>query len=909
MRTRLSQQQLLLGSLLPLFAITFALHVEEVAHTGLAQLPVFARWVPGDYPVVAGYRLETDSSDSGLLPGDRLLRVGDRDLRGAGYVGFQAIGLSLTWPGHPVPLVFERDGVQHRVELEARPHPQPWTRIPILLLVPIVSVLLLLRAPGSPSAQRFFLCFMTYAIGQAHFYGGPEWKTWAAATVWTVAAPAMLFFMMQFVRLFPEEMPDAKRVSRAWTWVVCLYYVVFVRVSYILGWPTPSDWIPRVSFATHGLMSLVGIATLVWNYFHAYPVGRRRLRWILLGMALGSAPVIAAGCAPLVVPEWEGFRNAFAVGFLASAIWMMGVVLAVVRENAFDVDRLIGATAAWALAAGGAVALLAVTVPPAASGLSTAFGLEPTAVRLALAAILGALAVPVGIRLRPRVDQVLFPERVGLQAGVERILGELARQPTPGDLVRHAAKATESVMRVAGVAVYRRDERGLHRESAWELDPPLELPHQLALPVRVATRNAPEVLARAGVRLVVPICLHHQTDALICLGPKRSGDIFTNTDVNLLTTIAGRVEAEWLRFEKEAADRESRAKTNLLAVASHDLRQPLHALSLLTEVLSGKLEDSEMRELVSRIGASTQDLDEMLTSLLDRSKLDAGGIEPEVRVIALAEVFAQLERDFGLPAEDKGLRLRVVPSRLAVQSDPLLLTRILRNLVSNAIRYTPRGAILVGARVRDGDVIVEVRDSGPGIPRESQAEIFEAFRQLSRGSGAGLGLGLSIVDGLARVLGHRVSVRSAPGRGSTFRVVLPRAERQPAVPASARAPSSPLGIRRVLVVDDDARVREATVDLLSTWGLECRAAADPDEACRTVTSGGFRPEFVLADFHLAHGRTGVDALAAIRPALGSGWRAAILTAETEPAHGYPVLSKPIRPAQLRAVLSAPAAPT
>jgi CheY-like chemotaxis protein len=331
-------------------------------------------------------------------------------------------------------------------------------------------------------------------------------------------------------------------------------------------------------------------------------------------------------------------------------------------------------------------------------------------------------------------------------------------------------------------------------------------------------------------------------------------------------------------------------------------------VGLLAEALAARLTDPDTRELVERIGASTQELDEMLTSLLDRSKLDAGAVRAERERVELRLLFAQLERDFAGPAAAKGLGLRIVPTRLAVESDRLLLLRILRNLVSNAIRYTPAGAVLVGARPRGAEVVVEVRDSGPGIASHAQAEIFEAFRQLPGARGTGLGLGLSIVDGLARVLGHAVELRSEPGRGSTFAVRATRARPAPAEgPAAAPAVPLPLTARRVLVVDDDVAVRRATGDLLRSWGCEVVETGSFAEAL--AAAARFAPEWVLADYRLGPGATGTELVARLR-AEHASLAAVILSGDSDGAGleelraaGFTVLRKPVRPARLRALLA------
>jgi CheY-like chemotaxis protein len=242
----------------------------------------------------------------------------------------------------------------------------------------------------------------------------------------------------------------------------------------------------------------------------------------------------------------------------------------------------------------------------------------------------------------------------------------------------------------------------------------------------------------------------------------------------------------------------------------------------------------------------------------------------------------------------------------------MLLARIVRNLVSNALRHAGSGgAALLGARPRGDRIVIEVRDTGPGIPQESQREIFEAFRQLGRSRTEGLGLGLSIVDGLARVLGHEVRLRSAPGHGSTFEVWLPRASSLAAPARSDVRPAASAALpHRVLLVEDDERVRTATRALLEGWSCETREASDLAGARRALEDG-WRPDFVLADYHLENGEVGLTLLDALREQLGRAVPGAIITSDTSPelhesirAAGLPVLRKPVRPARLRAVLAA-----
>src|SRR5262245_23894702 len=513
--------KLLLGLYLPAYLAVVALHAHEVARSGLAQLPVFVRPVPGDYPRVAGHPVETHSSGSGLEPGDRLIQLGERDLRGVGYVGFQAIGLARTKPGRPAPLVFERAGERRTVALEARPHVHPWSRLPLLLLIPLVSVLLLLRAPASAGARRIFLAGVTYGFAQAEFYGGPEWKSWLAALALNVSGTLAIATVLHWARRFPDEMPESRRVWAGLPWLAALLYLVLVRSSYLLGGPIPSAWIARVSFASHAAAIASALVILAWNYAHAFAAGRRRLRWILLGALLGSVPFVAALLAPLVAPGWEGFEQAFALGFLGTLIWVSGIVLAVVRENAFDVDRLLSATAAWSLAAGAAVVALAVAVPAAATGvagLASLLGVAPLSLEVALALLLGALVVPLGTRLRPRVDELLFPGHQAPRGGAERLAEELMQCRSDDELLALAAQGSARVLDATGFALYRAGFDGFRCSLAAGIALPARLPPATPLPTRLAPDKAPAELAAGGAALWVPLRLENRVDALLCLG-------------------------------------------------------------------------------------------------------------------------------------------------------------------------------------------------------------------------------------------------------------------------------------------------------------------------------------------------------------------------------------------------------
>lgn len=365
------------------------------------------------------------------------------------------------------------------------------------------------------------------------------------------------------------------------------------------------------------------------------------------------------------------------------------------------------------------------------------------------------------------------------------------------------------------------------------------------------------------------------------------------------------------RREAEAANA---SKTRFLAAASHDLLQPLNAARLFTSALRQHPGlDTEVGQLAERIDASFRAAEDLLDALLDTSRLDAGSYRADVSNFALADVFDSLKAQFAVIAEQRGLRLRVAPTKLAVRSDPQLLRRILQNFISNALRYTREGSVLIGARRMDGEVRIEVWDTGPGIALGQRSRIFHEFQRLDRPSPwgeKGLGLGLSICDRIAGILGHRLELESREGKGSRFAVRVPRAET--AVPRRrtvAHPVSNEMLPLTVLCLDNDQAILDGMQALLQRWGVDCRTALDVTEAKHELGRG--RIDLILADYHLSEDMDGLQALQQLRSVVSELPPIAMITADGSSelkqrarALGYPLLHKPVRPAALRALLSA-----
>lgn len=357
------------------------------------------------------------------------------------------------------------------------------------------------------------------------------------------------------------------------------------------------------------------------------------------------------------------------------------------------------------------------------------------------------------------------------------------------------------------------------------------------------------------------------------------------------------------------------AKSRFLATASHDLRQPLHALGLFVAQLRTPLKSGEMAKTIERVDAAVAEMSELFNALLDISKLDAGVLVPNLTEFPIERLLRRLETTFAQVADEKGLRLRVVPSAAWVRSDAILLERILLNLVSNAARYTSEGGVLVGCRQRGETLRIEIWDSGPGIPEDQRQNIFGEFYQLTgsqRDSQVGLGLGLAIVDRLGRLLGHSIELNSIVDKGSRFTITVPSATARKLVEPVSFPPLVIDGVqgKLVAVIDDDALVLEGTGGLLRSWGCRVVTAASHDAALGEIIGCGQRPDVIISDYHLSDGKTGIDVIERVRAAFGMPIPAFLISGDitSEPLRhartsGYHLLHKPLVPMALRAILN------
>ena len=434
-----------------------------------------------------------------------------------------------------------------------------------------------------------------------------------------------------------------------------------------------------------------------------------------------------------------------------------------------------------------------------------------------------------------------------------------------------------------------------------------------------------ELQRKAGFRTALGVPLLREGHPIgVVLMLRKTVRPFDDKQIDLITTFADQavIAIENARLFDEIQDKSrqleiaSKYKSHFLASASHDLRQPLHALNLFVAQLRAETDPAERNRLVTRIDAAVSAMNELFGALLDMSKLDAGILEPNITEFPVDRVFNRIETTFAEAAREKGLKLRIVSSQAWIHSDFILLERMLLNLVSNAARYTTRGGIVIGCRRRGMQVRIDVCDTGPGIPEGERQNIFEEFYQLGAPAAdrrGGLGLGLAIVDRLGRLLDHRIDMDSRTGRGSRFSIWVPLVERRSdidVVPISSQALVDPAHGKLVFVIDDDPLVLDGMGGILRSWGCTIVCGDSPESALTKVGAQTQKPDLIISDYRLASGRTGIEAIQCLREALGADIPAFLITGDTAPerlrdasANGFHLLHKPVTPMRLRAMLN------
>ncbi len=427
------------------------------------------------------------------------------------------------------------------------------------------------------------------------------------------------------------------------------------------------------------------------------------------------------------------------------------------------------------------------------------------------------------------------------------------------------------------------------------------------------------------IRLLMEGNLEYQGLTLITIAFFISGvKIAKNTNKAMLEGIRLRFEnldlIQQLKIQKEAAEEANHAKSKFLAAASHDLRQPLHTLSLFTALLDSENNKQRQQDLITKINRSQTALSSLLNTLLDVSKLDAGIVEAKLRDFELDTLLKHLLPEFESEGREKGLYLKYKPTHSVVRSDPALLEIILRNILSNAINYTNEGGISLLVKKlektsQNPQIRIEIADTGIGIPKSKQQEIFLEFHQLAnpaRNRAKGLGLGLAIVRRVSELLKHDIELKSITGKGSKFFITLAEGNPERVVTTkledvSVSQYAFPQTV--VLFIDDEDEIRTGMLKTLNTWGCTAIIATSGKDAVEQIQTLGLQPEVILSDYRLQDGENGVDAIHQVYHEISRKVPALIITGDTAPERlreakhsGYTLLHKPLQPAQIRAFI-------
>lgn len=569
----------LLATLLPLWVAAAVLHVKQVATGHLAWVPVYVSAAGGgdDLPTVRGFWPGTDP-DSKLAVGDRLLRAGTIDLRGVGPLGFVArvYEAAAAARGLQVPLAYERNGVAADTVMTLIPVAFPWRILPVAAGLVITGALVLARQPRMRVARAFFLLAIAYGLHWTFFFGGPRAQTYAWAAVFFAASLVMLPLILRTIMIFPPEVAPASGRLPWWPWLFAAFGPI--SLSWTFGFFLP----PAVGFRLVFLVNVLFIATLLAiltrNYRRASPIGRRQLKWVVLGIYFGTVPVLLTDVVSAVAPPLWWLHE---VAVIAELCIPVCVLMAIMRANYFDVDHLITGTAVYSFLSVALLASMLVVVPQVSRLASAAVDLDPRTGQLVLSIVFAAGLIPGQRYLRPQMERVLFRERHALKGGVEDLLHEMSSASAPDELLTLAGERLNALVTPLACVIYAPlgdvftpvFARGTERHGGPPLleggaavidalrrrNSPLDL-EQWAAP-RGAELGPAEraALERLRAAVLIPVQRGDTLAAVISLAPKWSGDVYTSTDLALLGAVGDKLSGELLRFDTAEILRQERA--------------------------------------------------------------------------------------------------------------------------------------------------------------------------------------------------------------------------------------------------------------------------------------------------------------------------------------------------------------
>lgn len=562
---------ILLTVVTPLWLGALALHVNEIIRGRLAWIPLFVT-SPTDttsYPVVREFWTGIDADTISLATGDQLLGVGTANLQGNGPLGFVAHVYEHVGPDRRVLVRFLRDNAPGEALLSLIPVRYPWRTFPLVFGLFVTGVFALLHERGSPQARAYFLASLTYSLHWAFFFGESRLQTHLWSIVFFTASSTMFPLALRTAMIFPERLLLTGARTPFWFWLFALFGVF--SISWIFGTPAPPGLALQAVFIINIIFVVMLLIVLTHNYRQATPFGRRQLRWIVYGFYMGTAPILAANIFTLFNPHFWWLVE---VASISAVVLPLCIYLSLVRNNFFDIDRLISSTAAYSLLFLILAGAIFVIVPQLAQAASLVANIGPASWQTTFSLMFALLLMPGERRLRPRIERLFFPVRYAIEQGAEQLLRDI---PTcmdpqalllliterldellqPESFVLYANASTSSVpLIVRGGAVPPILEAGRPLLSALRARrTPLEVDRWRSAAKAYLDSEDLEALDRIRATIVIPFTRGERLVAFLCLGQKRSGDVYVSTDLALLAVVVDKTATEFMRFTEPEVEK------------------------------------------------------------------------------------------------------------------------------------------------------------------------------------------------------------------------------------------------------------------------------------------------------------------------------------------------------------------
>jgi class 3 adenylate cyclase len=598
---------LLVLTLVPIWAVAFGLHLKQVVSGRLAWVPVFvaAPESATAYPVVTAFWAGGDAHPGGLEIGDRLLRVGSTDLVGMGPIRFIAHAFAAAGPDLSVPVLSERAGAQRALHIQLARVSHAGSIAPFVAILAVTAIVVLIRVPRAPVGRAFFLGAISYATHWSLFGGGPPLQTYLWAAVFFTSSLVMFPLLLRPALLFPDDTAPRSGSLPWWPWIFAVFGPL--AMSWMFGTPLAHAIGQRGSYLINVVFAGTYLGLLTRNYRRAGAIGRRQLKWVIYGLYVGLVPMFAVDLITAVHPPWWWLHEIAPIALIPVPICLL---IAIGGYHLFDIDRLISITAVYTALSILLVAALVIVVPRVATAASTTFGIDPATGQLVFSLVFAAALVPAQRYFRPRLERLVFRERHELRAGFDRLLAALSTCTTPRELLTLAGERLDALVRPEVCRIYGATDEGyvltfareaqatrapaaqvlprraMHGTSApapprraarvrlpslRALRKPLDVARGAAAPDANFSAASHAMLESLGLAVVVPVtygeeALTRDKDpvALVCLGPKRSGDVYTPTDLALLRALADKLSGELQRFDAAEVLRQERTMQQAL---------------------------------------------------------------------------------------------------------------------------------------------------------------------------------------------------------------------------------------------------------------------------------------------------------------------------------------------------------